>query len=94
MGNIMGEYDAKPDGFAPGAVSLHNCMLPHGPDNEAYEKATKSNLAPHKLTDTLAFMFETRFPQHLTKYASELETLQQDYPQCWDGLKKNFNGQR
>ena len=94
MGNIMGEYDAKPDGFAPGAVSLHNCMLPHGPDNEAYEKATKTNLAPHKLTDTLAFMFETRFPQHLTKYASELETLQQDYPQCWDGLKKNFNGKR
>lgn len=94
MGNILGEYDAKPDGFAPGAVSLHNCMLPHGPDNEAFEKATKSNLEPYKLTDTLAFMFETRFPQHLTKYAAELETLQSDYAQCWDGLTKNFTGRR
>ena len=45
-----------------------------------------------KLTDTLAFMFETRFPQHLTRYAAELETLQEDYPDCWVGLKKRFNG--
>jgi hypothetical protein len=27
----------------------------------------------------MAFMFETRFPQHLTKYAAELDTLQEDY---------------
>ncbi|MFV0474237.1 MAG: homogentisate 1,2-dioxygenase, partial [Pikeienuella sp.] len=37
MGNIYGQYDAKPQGFAPGGISLHNCMLPHGPDNEAFE---------------------------------------------------------
>lgn len=94
MGNIRGEYDAKPEGFAPGAVSLHNCMLPHGPDSEAYEKATKSNLEPQRLTDTLAFMFETRFPQHLTKFAATLDTLQEDYPECWSGLEKKFDGRR
>ena len=37
-------------------------------------------------------MFETRFPQHLTRYAAELETLQDDYAECWTGLKKRFDG--
>ena len=32
MGLIYGVYDAKPEGFTPGGISLHNCMLPHGPD--------------------------------------------------------------
>ncbi len=41
----------------------------------------------------MAFMFETRFPQHLTKFAAELETLQDEYIECWDGLDKQFNGQ-
>ena len=40
MGNIHGIYDAKPEGFMPGGMSLHNMMLPHGPDMEAFEKAT------------------------------------------------------
>jgi len=44
-----------------------------------------------KLTNTLAFIFETRFRQRVTKYASELGTLQHDYVDCWSGLKKNFN---
>jgi len=29
MGNIHGVYDAKPEGFVPGGLSLHNMMLPH-----------------------------------------------------------------
>ena len=35
MGLIYGAYDAKPHGFVPGGIRLHNCMLPHGPDVEA-----------------------------------------------------------
>ena len=92
MGLIHGQYDAKPDGFSPGAVSLHNCMLPHGPDASAFAKASSVELKPHKLTNTLAFMFETRYPQHLTKYAAELSTLQPDYADCWNGLERRFNG--
>ncbi len=92
MGLIYGQYDAKPEGFAPGAMSLHNCMLPHGPDTSAYVRATTEELKPHKLTNTLAFMFETRYPQHLTAYAASLETLQHDYADCWQGLTRNFNG--
>jgi homogentisate 1,2-dioxygenase len=37
MGNIYGQYDAKPQGFVPGGMSLHNMMLPHGPDRDAFE---------------------------------------------------------
>ncbi len=40
----------------------------------------------------MAFMFETRFPQHLTRFASELESLQDNYADCWKDLKKRFNG--
>ncbi len=92
MGLIQGQYEAKPEGFLPGGMSLHNCMLPHGPDAQSFERAAEAELRPVKLTDTLAFMFETRFPQHLTRYAAKLETLQEDYPECWAGLKKRFNG--
>ena len=94
MGLIKGVYDAKEEGFLPGGMSLHNCMLPHGPDVEAFEKASSVDLKPHRLENTLAFMFETRFPQHLTKYAAELETLQADYTNCWSGLEKRFTGER
>jgi homogentisate 1,2-dioxygenase len=62
MGLIEGVYDAKPGGFLPGGMSLHNCMLPHGPDAEAYEKAAAEPLKPVRQSGTLAFMFETRFP--------------------------------
>lgn len=91
MGLVYGVYDAKPEGFMPGGISLHNCMLPHGPDAQAFEHASNAELKPVKLTGTLAFMFETRFPQRVTKYAAELETLQKNYPDCWAGLKKRFN---
>jgi homogentisate 1,2-dioxygenase len=91
MGLVYGQYDAKPQGFTPGGMSLHNCMLSHGPDVEAYHKATTEELKPVKLTNTLAFMFETRFPQRVTRYAAALPTLQPDYANCWQGLKKRFD---
>jgi homogentisate 1,2-dioxygenase len=91
MGLIYGVYDARPEGFVPGGVSLHNCMLPHGPDAQAFEHASTSTLVPVKLKDTMAFMFETRFPQRLTKYAAGLEELQIDYIDCWHGLRRRFN---
>ena len=91
MGNIHGQYDAKLTGFVPGGLSLHNMMLPHGPDKDAFEKASNAELAPHKLSDTMSFMFETRFPQHLTDFAANQAPLQDDYVDCWQDLPKNFN---
>lgn len=92
MGNIYGQYDAKPQGFVPGGISLHNCMLPHGPDNEAFEKATTDSWDPMKLENTMSFMFETRFPQQLTEFAAKEAPLQDDYVDCWAGLDKKFDG--
>lgn len=92
MGLIRGVYDAKPQGFVPGGMSLHNCMLPHGPDRDAFEAASNAGLEPSKLENTLAFMFETRFPQHVTRWAAELPERQDDYADCWLGLERKFDG--
>lgn len=91
MGLIYGQYDAKPHGFSPGGASLHNCMLPHGPDTEAFEHASNVELKPMKLENTLAFMFETRFPQRVTRFAAENDQLQTGYWDCWRGLDRKFN---
>jgi homogentisate 1,2-dioxygenase len=45
MGLVQGVYDAKPQGFLPGGFSLHNTMLPHGPDAEAFEHASNMELS-------------------------------------------------
>ncbi len=92
MGLIYGVYDAKPDGFVPGGVSLHNCMLPHGPDLQAFDKATHAKLEARKLSNTFAFMFETRYPQHVTKWAAQQPCLQHNYRECWSGLPRLFTG--
>jgi homogentisate 1,2-dioxygenase len=90
MGLIHGVYEAKPEGFVPGGFSLHNSMQPHGPDTEAFERASSVELGPVKLSGTMAFMFETRFPQRVSRYAALLPQLQQHYADCWIGLDRRF----
>lgn len=92
MGNIYGVYDAKPQGFQPGGISLHNCMLPHGPDRDAFEGASSAELKPEKLDNTMSFMFETRFPQHLTEFAAKEAPMQEEYVEVWNRLEKKFDG--
>jgi homogentisate 1,2-dioxygenase len=95
MGLIYGVYDAKTGGgFVPGGCSLHNTLLPHGPDRDAFEKASNAELKPHKLEGTLAFMFETRFPQRVTAFAAGLEQLQKDYGSYGRELEKHFDPNR
>jgi len=88
MGLIRGVYDAKPQGFKPGGASLHSIMAPHGPDVNAFINASKAELKPEKLADTMAFMFETYYFLNLTKYAEE-NNLEDDYWKCWQGLQNN-----
>ena len=90
MGLVYGEYDAKPGGFKPGGASLHNCMVPHGPDEEAFDKASHAELKPQKLDNTLAFMFESRLRFIPTAWALQSPALDQDYADCWAGLKDQF----
>jgi homogentisate 1,2-dioxygenase len=88
---IYGQYDAKPQGFEPGGFSLHNTMLPHGPDMEAFEGASNADLRPHKLEGTLAFMFETRFTQSVTEFAAARPERQAGYAAYETRLRKHFN---
>ncbi|MBW8882944.1 MAG: homogentisate 1,2-dioxygenase, partial [Asticcacaulis sp.] len=88
MGLITGAYDAKAGGFAPGGASLHSCMNAHGPDVASYGKAIAADLKPHKITDTMAFMFETRLPLRPSAFAMASPTLQSDYDACWQGFRK------
>lgn len=91
MGLIHGEYDAKAAGFEPGGASLHNCFSPHGPEAAVVAKAESAELAPQKLDDTLAFMFESRYVIQPTRWALESAARQADYLQCWDGLDRRFD---
>ncbi|HEX7781254.1 MAG TPA: homogentisate 1,2-dioxygenase [Sphingobium sp.] len=88
MGLIHGVYDAKAGGFAPGGASLHNAMSAHGPDAESYAKAVAAQLAPDKIEDTMAFMFESNHVLRPTRWAMETALLQPDYDACWNGFRK------
>lgn len=91
MGLLHGVYDAKAEGFAPGGCSLHNCMTGHGPDAATFEKASAADLSqPDYIDGTMAFMFETRAVIRPTAQAMAADHRQQDYPDCWMGLRKRF----
>ena len=91
MGLVRGQYDAKPEGFKPGGISLHNSLVPHGPDADAFERATQAVLTPQKLDDTLAFMFESRWRFLPTGFALNCSALDAAYAECWVGLADRFS---
>jgi homogentisate 1,2-dioxygenase len=85
MGLVRGAYDAKQGGFVPGAASLHNAMSSHGPDRASYERAIAAKLEPQYLGDTLAFMFETRYPYVPVPGVAGLDAR---YDDAWSGFEK------
>jgi homogentisate 1,2-dioxygenase len=86
MGMVSGQYDGKADGFVPGAVSLHNAFIPHGPDTTTFEKASADRLEPVKLDPTLAVMAESRLVWRTTAAAMASPQRDHSYINCWDGL--------
>ena len=92
MGLIHGVYDSRPEGFVPGGASLHNSWSGHGPDAQTYERASTVKLAPQKIEDTMAIMFETRYILRPTRRALDGPELQRDYYECWQELRKHFTG--
>ncbi|NUZ08346.1 homogentisate 1,2-dioxygenase [Piscinibacter koreensis] len=95
MGLIHGAYDAKAEGFVPGGASLHNRMSGHGPDADTFEKASRSDTTqPHRVSDTMAFMFETPELIRVSRHALESAQLQHEYFRCWQGLEKHFDPTR
>ena len=83
MGLIHGAYDAKSEGFLPGGGSLHNAFSAHGPDKATFDKASTAELKPHKIDNTLAFMFESRYVFEPTEFAMSGGLLQTDYDSVW-----------
>jgi homogentisate 1,2-dioxygenase len=62
-------------------------MLAHGPDAATFDKASNAELAPHRLSDTLAFMFESRHVFRPTAQALQAANLQTDYDTVWQGFQ-------
>jgi homogentisate 1,2-dioxygenase len=92
MGLVHGQYDARAEGFEPGGASLHNAMSGHGPDAATFTRASSADLSrPDVITDTLAFMFETRVPLRTSSFALRSSALQPDYDDCWADLPRQFN---
>ena len=88
MGLIHGAYDAKAEGFAPGALSIHNLMAGHGPDVASWKGASEAELKPHRIEGTMAFMVESCWPFRPSEYALGCEALQKDYDAAWGGFPK------
>jgi homogentisate 1,2-dioxygenase len=66
-------------------------MSGHGPDADTFRKASDSDTSrPHKVDDTMAFMFETPLVIRPTEFALKTSQLQTQYVECWHGLKNNF----
>jgi homogentisate 1,2-dioxygenase len=91
MGLVHGAYDAKAEGFVPGGASLHNAMSAHGPDAATFGKASNADLSkPDVITETMAFMFESRHVIRPCAQALDAGHRQADYLQCWQGLAHQF----
>lgn len=95
MGLILGDYEGKSGGFAPGGASLHSPMTPHGPDAKVFEAASNAKLEPVRVGDnTQSFMFETSLLLSVTPWA--LKTcgkVQEDYWKAWADLEDKFQQQ-
>lgn len=83
MGLLKGQYEAKNEGFEIGGVSIHNCMTPHGPDIQTWQRAIEQELKPMRFRNTLAFMFESRKPWLVTETAMSSSARQVNYTDCW-----------
>jgi homogentisate 1,2-dioxygenase len=64
-------------------------MSAHGPDLATFERASSAELKPHKIENTLAFMWESRYVWRPTRFALSARELQKDYDKVWDGFRRN-----
>jgi len=90
MGLIRGVYDAREAGFVPGGLSLHNGMTPHGPQASVADKASKVDLVPIKMADTMAFMLESPYRLRPTQAAMTEPGPQSDYTASWQTIPRRF----
>jgi len=87
MGLIYGVYDAKRKGLRRAASACTNMMLPHGPDREAFDHASNSELKPVNHRHH-GLHVRDALPQRVTEFAVESATLQDDYAGLLEGTGK------
>lgn len=90
LGVISGGHEARASNFPPGAISLHNCWTPHGPDTASYEAGREMPLQPTKISAAMIFMLETRFPIEIASQAMEAGNCQQAGHLGWQGFHRRF----
>jgi len=96
MGLILGKYEAKEEGFAPGGATLHSMMTPHGPDSDCFKAWSEKELKAELVAEgTQAFMFETSLGLAVTKWGEETcQKVDKGYFKCWQKIQKNFTGKK
>lgn len=52
--------------------------------------ALGNEVGPRKITNTMAFMFESSLIPRVCHWALESRYLDDDYYQCWIGLRSHF----
>lgn len=53
--------------------------------------AQGNEAGPHKLTDTMAFMFESCLIPRVCHWALDSPAIDPDYYKCWIGLRSHFS---
>lgn len=92
LGLLQGAHDARSSDFLPGAMSLTNNWVAHGPDTSSFEAARTAPLEPRYDGETLVFMLETRFPLQLTQQGMQAANRNVDCARKWAGFQKRFPG--
>ena len=89
MGLVRGAYDAKAGRLRTrgGQPCTTRCPATArtGP---VTTRAVAAELAPHRIADTMAFMFESRWVIRPTRWAVETPLMQLDYDEVWRDFAK------
>jgi homogentisate 1,2-dioxygenase len=95
MSRLVNRFSARDDGADRLKIGLRGfapLLADDGPRRATFERAPAAELKPQKITDTLAFMFETRLVIRPTRFALETPALQRDYDCRWARFEKLFKG--
>lgn len=88
MGLVLGKYEVRSEGFQPGGLALHNCLMGHGPDAASWHAASTRELKPEYLHGTMAFVLESPLPFVATPAALGSSSLQPAYDGAWSGFRR------
>lgn len=86
MGLVHGRYEVRGQGFLPGGIGIHNCMMAHGPDAQSWERASTRKLEPEYLQGTMAFVLESPKPFVPTPLTLASKAREQNYDAVWSGF--------